>query len=157
MVVPGAMSAEHADAHETCREVELYEDNAGGLYLYLEQSPIIYYGLEQTNSTFGEDAQALVDGDTSQWTVPRFGVDTNGDVVPFEGWDLDVSEAPAIGSEAVGMINTYLEEQALSTNGMRIVARYRDARVVLQADEPIVGGAAPGFAARTYLGLSAGE
>lgn len=49
--------------------VQLYEDNAGGLYLNVKRGNKIYCGLELAGSEFYNDAVALLSGNVDDWTV----------------------------------------------------------------------------------------
>ena len=51
-------------------KVLLYESNAG--HLFLVHAGKVWMGLEQTGSTFREDAEAILRNDTSDWTIPVF-------------------------------------------------------------------------------------
>lgn len=51
--------------------IDLYEDNAGGLYLRREGEESAYAGLEYTNSSFTGDAAELADdAQPPGWNVP---------------------------------------------------------------------------------------
>lgn len=50
--------------------VELYEDNAG--HLFLVHGDKVWSELEQTGGTFSEDARAILRDDTGDWTVPVY-------------------------------------------------------------------------------------
>lgn len=53
-------------------KVKLYESNAGDLWLTSDDK--IFYDVTelQSDSSFTEDAKALFDGDTDNWTVESF-------------------------------------------------------------------------------------
>jgi hypothetical protein len=51
-------------------KVELYESNAG--HLFLIHGDKVWAEMEQTGSNFREDAEAILRGDTESWTVQTF-------------------------------------------------------------------------------------
>ena len=56
----------------TERVVELYEDNAGGLHMVFEG--VQWSGFERIptqDARFHDDAQAILDGETNEWTMDR--------------------------------------------------------------------------------------
>jgi hypothetical protein len=53
-------------------KVELYEDNAG--HLFLVHGFTVWSELEQTGSTFREDAKAVLAHDTDGWTIETFDI-----------------------------------------------------------------------------------
>lgn len=55
--------------------VSLYEDNGGGLYLYMAHDDKVYAGLQHVvGSRFADDAAALAAGDTADWTLETYPV-----------------------------------------------------------------------------------
>jgi hypothetical protein len=51
-------------------KVELYESNAG--HLFLVHGGKVWAGLEAVNSFFAQDAEAILRGDTDDWTVEQY-------------------------------------------------------------------------------------
>jgi hypothetical protein len=47
-------------------KVELYEDNAG--HLFLVHGDRVWMGMEQVSSRFSEDARGILSGDVGGWT-----------------------------------------------------------------------------------------
>ena len=53
--------------------VELYEDNAGGLYLYQPSTGTVWAGLQNVRgASFGEDAAAIERGETADWNLDTY-------------------------------------------------------------------------------------
>ena len=53
--------------------VNLYEDNAGGLYLYQPSTGTVWAGLQNVQgSSFGEDAAAIEAGETADWNLDTY-------------------------------------------------------------------------------------
>lgn len=74
--------------------VTLWEDNAGGVYLHNGDAPTVYEMTDvQEQGSFEQDAVALLDGDTDDWTIPMF------DATPafFEGMRYVVEYDGATG------------------------------------------------------------
>lgn len=83
--------------------VQLYEDNAGGLHIWApfgQRDLRGYSGLEAITAdgkSFSEDARALLEGDTDDWTLPRA---TEENVRLLREWAAD-------GSGGARLVATY--------------------------------------------------
>ena len=61
--------------------VYLVEDNAGGLFVGKKDAPWYDVTRVQDDSQFADDANALANDDTGDWTVDRYDEEPLGDVV----------------------------------------------------------------------------
>ena len=53
--------------------VQLYEDNAGGLYLYHPRTGTVWAGLQNVQgASFSEDAAAIEAGETADWNLETY-------------------------------------------------------------------------------------
>lgn len=62
-------------------KINLIEDNAGGLFIGPDNGPWHDVTAVQCTSIFADDADALTQGETSDWTTDVYGEQPLGDVV----------------------------------------------------------------------------
>ena len=95
-------------------EVRLYEDNGGGLHIVANGTQ--WSGLEEVDpegASFAEDAEAVILGDTNDWSMPMSNIVDVEDCVliaTFTGGAVAVEDAPA---GVAGALYLHLEAEAV--------------------------------------------
>lgn len=64
-------------------KIYLIEDNAGGLFIGKKDGPWYDVTLVQSDSEFADDAYALVNGHTADWTIDVYDEEPLGDMVAY--------------------------------------------------------------------------